>query len=107
LSRSRVWLENAQDKDRVIKAAIGAVLAGARLDAIAGLARHLEMLTEPDSKPAGNLGRSVVLLTREKVGERIRELLAEMTEFEDRDGQEYAFSFVLFPMVGPVKGERP
>jgi hypothetical protein len=30
----------------------------------------------------------------------------EMREHEDRGGEEYAFSFVFFPMVGPVKGEN-
>ncbi|GEM_PF-2734677 len=37
---------------------------------------------------------------------RIGERVEEMSALDDRDGSKGAFSFVFFPMVGPVKGER-
>ena len=106
----RGLLEKSEDKDRVVRAAIGMVLDGARLDATAAL------LGPPgangggrDAEPDGALGRSVVPMSREsalRIVELIDALVEEMREHEDRGEGEYAFSFVFFPMVGPVKGEN-
>lgn len=103
-------LSNVEDKRQLAEAAAGAVLDGARLDAVAGLLRHFGFMegADPDEVP-GNLGRTVVPMSREaavELTERIGELMAEINEREDLDGEEYAFSFVFFPMVAPVKGER-
>lgn len=105
----RGLLEKSRDKDRVVRAAIGMVLDGARLDATVGLLDQLEPGEGSDIMSATALGRSVVSMNRDgalKIVELIDEIVAEMTRNEDRDGEEYAFSFVFFPMVGPVKGER-
>ncbi len=99
-------IEQTEDKDRVISAAVGTVLDGARLDAVAGLLGHFEKV---DPEPAGTLGRCVVPMSRESAiefAERIGDLIDEMKEREEKDEEDYAFSFVFFPMVGPVKGER-
>ena len=101
-------LERTEDKERVVKAAIGMVLDGARLDATAGL---LDQFGEdPDSEvdAATALGRAVVPLTRAgalKIVEMIGDVVEEMTGRDDPNGREYAFSFVFFPMVGPVRGD--
>jgi DNA-binding transcriptional ArsR family regulator len=101
----RGLLEMSEDKDRVVRAAIGMVLDGARLDATAALLGPLGANVEPD----GALGRSVVPMSRKsalRIVELIDTVVEEMREHEDREGEEYAFSFVFFPMVGPVKGEN-
>ncbi len=98
-------VEKAEDKDRVISAGVGVVLDGARLDAVAGLLGHFE---RPGDEPTGTLGRCVVPMSEEnalKFAARIGEMVEEMKLLEDKDGEEYAFSFVFFPMVGPVRGE--
>ena len=41
---------------------------------------------------------------RSGIVELIDEIVEEMRVHEDRAGEEYAFSFVFFPTVGPVKG---
>lgn len=98
-------VEKAEDKDRVINAGVGVVLDGARLDAVAGLLGHFE---DPGEEPIGTLGRCVIPMSEEtalKFTERIQEMVEEMQLLEDKDGEEYAFSFVFFPMVGPVRGD--
>jgi DNA-binding transcriptional ArsR family regulator len=105
----RGLLEKSADKERVVRAAIGMVLDGARLDATTCLMEHSQKASDPDSEIEGTLGRTVVPMTKEaarKFEKRIRELVDEMTDLEDRNGDGYAFSFVFFPMVGPVKGEK-
>lgn len=103
-------LEGVDDKQRLAEVVAGAVLDGARLDAISGLQNHFEELAAASSKEtAGTLGRTMVALSAEgarEFADRLKELMDEMSELEDRDGEEYAFSFVFFPMVGPVKGGR-
>jgi DNA-binding transcriptional ArsR family regulator len=103
----RGLLERTEDKERMVKAAIGLVLDGARLDAIAALLERFETEDHPGKEPDGAAGRSVVRMTRgsaSRIVEMIDEIVEEMLEHEDRAGEEYAFSFVFFPMVGPVKG---
>ncbi|HSK06166.1 MAG TPA: helix-turn-helix domain-containing protein [Acidimicrobiia bacterium] len=103
---ARDLIEKATDKDRVISAGVGVVLDGARLDAMAGLLGHLQ---SPGTDPTGTLGRCVIPMSEvnaSKFTERIGEIVEEMKLLEDKDGEEYAFSFVFFPMVGPVKGEK-
>jgi DNA-binding transcriptional ArsR family regulator len=99
-------IDKTDDKDRVINAGVGVVLDGARLDAVAGLLGHSQ---SPGEEPTGTLGRCVVPMSEVnalKFTERIGEIVEEMKLLEDKDGEEYAFSFVFFPMVGPVKGEK-
>jgi len=101
-------LERTADKERVVKAAIGMVLDGARLDATAGLLDQFAEDSDSEPDPATALGRAVVPLTRAgalKIVEMIGEVVEEMTGKDDPSGQEYAFSFVFFPMVGPVRGD--
>ncbi|MGH8952548.1 MAG: ArsR/SmtB family transcription factor [Acidimicrobiia bacterium] len=98
-------IEKTEDKDRVINAGVGVVLDGARLDAVAGLLGHFE---SPGEEPTGTLGRCVIPMTRGsavKFAEMIEEMVDEMKLLEDKEGEEYAFSFVFFPMVGPVRGD--
>lgn len=95
------------DRERVIEAAIGLVLDGARLDATASLLEHFEITGDPEAIPPRAMGRSVVPMTREgaeRVVALIDEIVDEMREREDREGEAYAFSFAFFPMVGPVGG---
>jgi DNA-binding transcriptional ArsR family regulator len=104
----RGLLEKSVDKDRVVRAAIGMVLDGARLDATAALLGPLGVNGGENVELDGALGRSVVPLSRKsalRIVELIDAVVEEMREHEDRQGEEYAFSFVFFPMVGPVKGE--
>jgi DNA-binding transcriptional ArsR family regulator len=99
-------IENTVDKDRLLRAAVGAVLDGARIDAMAGLT-GIFAGGSPSDDPRGTLGRSVVPMTEKAAREfvaRLDALVDEMTGMEAEDGEEYAFSFVFFPMVGPVKG---
>ena len=101
-------LERTADKERVVKAAVGMVLDGARLDATAGLLDQFGEDSDPEVDAATALGRAVVPLTRAsalKIVEMIGEVVEEMTGNDDPTGQEYAFSFVFFPMVGPVRGD--
>ena len=105
----RGLLEKSEDKDRVVRAAIGMVLDGARLDATAALLGSLGGNGGESVEPDGALGRSVVPMSRKsarRIVELIDAVVDEMREHEDRGGEEYAFSFVFFPMVGPVKGEN-
>ena len=100
-------LDRATDKDRVVRAAVGMVLDGARLDATAGLLDRFGPTHDPHGDDANALGRAVVPMTRAAavtIAERIAELVEEMKLLEDEDAEEYAFSFVFFPMVGPVRG---
>ena len=104
----RGLLEKSEDKDRVVRAAIGMVLDGARLDATAALLGALGA-DGGGSEPDGALGRSVVPMGRKsasRIVELIDAIVEEMRDHEDREEEEYAFSFVFFPMVGPVKGEK-
>lgn len=99
-------LENAEDPERVAEAAAGTVLDGARVDAVAGLTQHIEAISRGEDPPAGAMGRSVVRLNpkdAERFAERLKEFVDEMSEQEDRGGEEYALSFVFFPLGG-VKG---
>ncbi len=101
-------LERATDKERVVKAAVGMVLDGARLDATAGLLDQLAPDANPEAGAATALGRAVVPLSSAgalKIVEMIGEVVEDMKLLDDRDGEEYAFSFVFFPMVGPVRGD--
>lgn len=106
----RRLLEEFGDKQRLAEVIAGTVLDGARLDAVAGLVAHFSEIERAGPEPvelAGTLGRSLVALNRADAvafGERLRELMNEMSELEDRDGEEYALSVVFFPMVGPVRG---
>lgn len=100
-------LESAGDPVRVAEAAAGAVLDGARLDAVAGVAEHLRATAAGSEPPAGELGRCVVRLGPEaaaRFAEKVNALVEEMSDSEDRDGDEYAWSFVFFPLA--LKGER-
>ena len=104
----RGLLEKSEDKDRVVRAAIGMVLDGARLDATAALLGSLAGNGGESVEPDGALGRSVVPMSRKsarRIVELIDAVVEEMRGHEDREGEEYAFSFAFFPMVGPVKGE--
>jgi DNA-binding transcriptional ArsR family regulator len=104
----RGLLNQTEDKDRTVKAAIGMVLDGARLDATAALLKQAEGPGDPSAERGGALGRSVVPMSRasaQRIVGLIDEIVDEMREQEDRDEEEYAFSFAFFPMVGPVKGE--
>jgi DNA-binding transcriptional ArsR family regulator len=105
----RGLLEKSEDKDRVVRAAIGMVLDGARLDATAALLGSPRGDGDEKVEPDGALGRSVVPMSRKsalRIVELIDAVVEEMREHEDRGEEEYAFSFVFFPMVGPVKGEK-
>jgi DNA-binding transcriptional ArsR family regulator len=105
----RGLIEKTEDKDRVVRAAIGAVLDGARLDATAALIGQFESGSLDEDDARGTLGRTVVPLTEagaRRIAGKINQIIDEMSEEEDPNGEEYAFSFVFFPMVGPVKGER-
>lgn len=102
-------LDKVEDKRQLAEAVTGLVLDGARLDAVAGLLRQFsgEGTAASDEVP-GSVGRTMVPLTREaalEVTEKLADLVAEMNEKADRRGEEYAFSFVLFPMVARVRGE--
>lgn len=101
-------LDSATDKGRVVRAAVGMVLDGARLDATAGLLDQFGASHDAEADDATALGRSVVPMSRAgavKIVETIAEIVEEMKLLEDKDGEEYAFSFVFFPMVGPVRGD--
>ena len=92
-------LENADDPARVAEAVAGAVLDGARVDAVAGVTEYVQAKGRGEETPPGTLGRTIVRLSREsaaRFAERIDELIDEIAEAEDRDGDEYAFSFVFF-----------
>lgn len=100
-------LEETEDRERLAEAAAGAVLDGARLDAVAGLTALFRAGGSTPDDP-GTLGRTMARLRLEhalEFSERIGALVDEMTEMEDPDGDEYGFSFVFFPLVGPVRGE--
>lgn len=108
LQPGRRLLEQAEDPERVVEAALGAVLDGARIDARAGLTESLRAAAAGRDKPIGTLGRSVAVLSRDsaaRLAERIDELVDEMGASDDAGGQEFAFSFVFYPMVGPLRGE--
>lgn len=102
-------LENVGDKRKLAEAAAGAVLDGARLDAVAGILQHLDHMEGSAAEEVpGNVGRTMVRLRREdavELTERLAALAREMDDREDPDGEEYAFSFVFFPMVAPMRGE--
>lgn len=96
-------MERAEDHSRVAEAAAGTVLDGARLDAVAGLTEHLRATAEGAETPAGTLGRCVVRLSPEAAAEfadRVAELADELKDREDRDGEEFALSFVFYPLAG-------
>jgi DNA-binding transcriptional ArsR family regulator len=102
-------LERSEDKERVVRAAVGMVLDGARLDAMAGLSHQFGGEAPIEADAATALGRAVVPLSRADALEivaKIGEVVDEMTGRDDPGGEEYAFSFVFFPMVGPVRGEK-
>lgn len=101
-------LFQASDPPRVAEVVASTVLDGARLDATAGVLSHLG---DQQGEPVpGTLGRTMVPISREAALEftrKLEDLVAELETREDPDGEEYAFSFVFFPMVAPVRGETP
>ena len=102
-------LEATGDPVRVAEAAAGAVLDGARLDAVAGVTESLQATARGEEEPIGELGRCVVRLNPTNAAlfaQRVAALAEEMSDLEDYDGEEYALSFVFFPMMGSSKGER-
>lgn len=101
-------IATAHDPGRLAEAVTAVVLDGARLDAVAGLTTMIKALRNGAAEPAGTIGRSMTSLSAAnaaRLAERIGELVDEMSQIDDPDGEEFAFSFVLFPMVAPVKGE--
>lgn len=89
----------------------GAVLDGARLDAISALSSHLSDVSSGASIEdlPGTLGRSLGSMTAKKAAEfvqRLEELAVEMApgDVDDAEAEEYAFSFVFFRMSAPVRG---
>lgn len=105
---SKNLLDNTGDKERIADVAAGAVLDGARLEAVAGLLTHIEDRDRDAGEPAGTLGRSIAQMSRPtalRFAERLGDLVDEMRALEESDGEDYAFSFVFFPMVGPLRGE--
>lgn len=104
----RGLIEKTDDRDRIIKAAVGVVLDGARADATAGLVDHFERVDDDDGRAKGTLGRTIAFISEEKArqfSKRITALVEEMAAAESEDGVGYAFSFVFFPMAGPGIGE--
>ncbi len=99
-------IENSTDRESVIQVAVGVVLDGARADATVGLVDHFDRVDRGEAESKGAFGRTIAFLPEEKAKEfarRISVLAEEMAEAEDREGIGYAFSFVFFPMVGPVR----
>jgi DNA-binding transcriptional ArsR family regulator len=90
---------------------VGAVLDGARLDAERSLSEHLAAVAAGGgiNQLHGTLGRTIGSMTAEKATEfahRVEEIAIEMAngEPDDSEGNEYAFSFVFFPMAAPIRG---
>ncbi len=104
----RGLIEETDDRERMLKAAVGAVLDGARADATAGLMDHFERVDQGDTLSKGTMGRTIAFISEENArqfSQRIAGLVEEMAEAESGAGVGYAFSFVFFPMAGPGFGD--
>lgn len=101
-------LKGNGDTERVVSAAVGVALDGARVDATQGLLDQLRPDADPQLVKSSALGRSVVRMSKdnaEKIVKQIESLVEEMADLEDEGEGAFAFSYTFFPMVGPVKGE--
>ena len=81
------------------------VLDGARVDTEEALTRHFERLMEGGQQEiSGLLGRSIALFTPEEAeafSKKFEDWLKENFDLTDRtDGDEYAFTYVFFPIAG-------
>jgi DNA-binding transcriptional ArsR family regulator len=89
----------------------GTVLDGARLDAVSALSAHLANVStgDPIDSLHGTLGRVIGSMTWDRADDfakRVEDLAIEMSsgEYDDDEGDEYAFSFVFLRMSAPVRG---
>lgn len=98
-------VEGVEDFDWAAGVMAGAILDGARLDAVRALSTHLANVSSGASidEMDGSLGRTIGSMTAEAASEfakKVEKLAIEMSagDEDDRDGEEYAFSYVFFPM---------
>lgn len=103
-------IEGIDDFEWAAGVMVGAVIDGARLDAERSLSDHLKNVASGAAIDDlhGTLGRAIGSMTAEAATEfarRVEEIAMEMSKDDpDRSGNEddYAFSFVFFPMAAPL-----
>lgn len=98
-------LDNIDDKQKFAEIGAATVVDGARMDAETAIHDQLVKLEAGEEvEVLGSMGRTVVQLQPEQVKEfskRLEELLVEIHNADDPEGEAYGITWVFFPQAGP------
>lgn len=98
-------LDNIDDKRKFAEIGAATVVDGARMDAEEAVHDQLVKLEAGEEvEVLGSMGRTVVQLQPEQVKEfskRLEELLVEIHDADDPEGEAYGITWVFFPQAGP------
>lgn len=98
-------LDNIDDKRKFAEIGAATVVDGARMDAEEAVHDQLVKLEAGEEvEVLGSMGRTVVQLQPDQVREfskRLEELLVEIHDADDPEGEAYGITWVFFPQAGP------
>lgn len=98
-------IDNIDDKRKFAEIGAATVVDGARMDAEEAVHDQLVKLEAGEEvEVLGSMGRTVVQLQPDQVREfskRLEELLVEIHDADDPEGEAYGITWVFFPQAGP------
>ena len=98
-------LDNIDDKQKFAEIGAATVIDGARMDAEEAVHDQLVKLDAGEEvEVLGSMGRTVVQLQPDKVkqfSQRLEDLVGEIHDADDPDGEAYGITWVFFPQAGP------